>query len=522
MLIAPEHYNIANEIDQHFTEKTALIFEDELGEVKTITYSSLIKKANQLANGLTGLGLKKGDRVVVMTTRLIESYYIYLACLKAGLVISPTSEMQRAKDLSYRLNHSEAKAIIAYHPLVTEFDLIKEETPHLQYRIAFGQKVPGWHSMEDLMASELETYTTVDTSSEDYAFLAYTSGTTGMPKGVVHSHGWGYAHLRTAASKWLNIGQNDIVWATAAPGWQKWVWSPFLSILGSGATGFVCNKKFSPHQYLQRLQGYKINVLCCTPTEYRMMAKMEDINTFNLSHLHTAVSAGEALNREVIDIFQKNFGIQIRDGYGQTESTLLIANLNVKPEKIGSMGQPLLKDYLEIVDNNGRPVPSNEVGTIAIRKDFPALFSHYYKNEEKTKEAYRGNYYLTGDRASKDKDHYFWFQGRNDDVIISSGYTIGPFEVEDTLMKHEAVKECAVVAHPDSVRGNLVKAFVVLKEGIAESEHLVKELQQFVKRLTAPYKYPRIIQFIKSLPKTDSGKIKRVDLRNGYFENPLR
>ncbi|MDP4084306.1 MAG: AMP-binding protein [Bacillota bacterium] len=513
-LLAPEHYNIANEIDKHFSEKQALIWENELGERKTITYSELIKRANKLANGLKSLGLTKGDRVIVMTTRLIESYVIYLACLKAGIVISPASEMLREKDLAYRLNHSEAKAIITYHPFAKEFENITETTPFLQFRISFGQEIPGWLSMENLIDGEPETFQTVDTLKDDYAFLAYTSGTTGMPKGVVHSHGWGFAHLRIAAPKWLNISEKDTVWATAAPGWQKWVWSPFLSILGSGATGFVYNGRFQPHKYLKLLQDQKINVLCCTPTEYRMMAKLDDISNFNLSQLHTAVSAGEALNREVIDIFKNEFNIQIRDGYGQTESTLLIANLNVDSKKIGSMGQPLLLEFLEVVDETGQPVPVNEVGTIAIRKDFPALFKLYYKDIEKTNSAYRGNYFLTGDRATKDEDHYFWFQGRNDDVIISSGYTIGPFEVEDALMKHETVKECAVVAAPDPDRGNIVKAFVVLKDNVEPNESLVKELQQFVKKLTAPYKYPRVIQFVESLPKTDSGKIRRVELRN--------
>lgn len=513
-LIAPENYNLANEIDKHFSEKRALIWENELGEHESISYSELIKKANKFANGLTKLGLKKGDRVVVMTTRLIESYVIYLACLKAGIIISPSSELLKAKDLVYRLNHSEAKAIITYHRYVKEFENINESTPFLKFRIAFGQEVPNWLSMEEIMKEEPESFTTVATQKDDYAFLAYTSGTTGMPKGVVHSHGWGYAHLRIAAPKWLNISESDTVWATAAPGWQKWVWSPFLSILGSGATGYVYNGKFQPHKYLQILQDKKINVLCCTPTEYRMMAKLDDVSAFNLSHLHTAVSAGEALNREVIDVFKHHFDIQIRDGYGQTESTLLIANLNVDAEKIGSMGQPLLQEFIEIVDDNGQPIPVNQVGTIAVRKDFPALFKLYYKDSEKTNHAYRGDYFLTGDRASKDVNNYFWFQGRNDDVIISSGYTIGPFEVEDALMKHQSVKECAVVAAPDPIRGNIVKAFVVLKDGFSGTNDFIRELQQFVKSLTAPYKYPRIIQFVESLPKTDSGKIRRVDLRN--------
>ncbi|WP_160723034.1 acyl-CoA synthetase [Bacillus sp. USDA818B3_A] len=513
-LIAPEHFNLASEISKHASDKIALKWENENGETKTITYDVLNKQANKLANGFTKLGLEKGDRVVVMTTRLIESYVIYLACLKAGIVISPSSELLRAKDLVYRLNHSEAKAVISYYNLIKEFENITDETPYLQHKIAFGEEVPNWLSMETLMEEESETFVDVDTLKDDFAFLAYTSGTTGQPKGVVHSHGWGYAHLRIAASKWLNISEDDLVWATAAPGWQKWVWSPFLSILGSGATGFVYNGRFQPHKYLQLLQDNKVNVLCCTPTEYRMMAKLDDISTFDLTPLHTAVSAGEALNREVIDVFKNEFNILIRDGYGQTESTLLIANLNTDVNKLGSMGQPLMPEYLAVVDDEGRPAPINEVGTIAVKKDFPALFQQYYKNSESTAASYLGEYFLTGDRACRDEDNYYWFQGRKDDVIISSGYTIGPFEVEDALMKHKAVKECAVVASPDPVRGNVVKACIVLKEGIEGTSELTKELQSFVKNSTAPYKYPRVIEYMEALPKTDSGKIRRVALRS--------
>ncbi|MEH6907288.1 AMP-binding protein [Neobacillus drentensis] len=512
-LIAPEHFNLASEISKHNSNKIALRLENELGETRTISYAQLITKSNKLANGLTKLGLEKGDRVVVMTTRLIESYVIYLACLKAGLVISPTSELLRAKDLVYRLNHSEAKAVISYSELINEFENISEETPFLQFKIAFGQEVPNWISLEALMEDESDIFNDVDTLSEDYAFLAYTSGTTGQPKGVVHSHGWGYAHLRIAASKWLNISEEDLVWATASPGWQKWVWSPFLSILGSGATGYIYHGRFNPHKYLRLLQENKVNVLCCTPTEYRMMAKLDDLSSFDLSQLHTAVSAGEALNREVIDVFKNQFNILIRDGYGQTESTLLIANLNIDANKLGSMGQPLLQEFIEVVDENGQPAPINEVGTIAIRSDFPALFKQYYKNPVTTDSSYQGQYFLSGDRAMKDEDNYYWFQGRKDDVIISSGYTIGPFEVEDALMKHKAVKECAVVALPDPIRGNVVKAFVVLKEGTLGTVELTKELQGFVKNLTAPYKYPRVIEYIDALPKTDSGKIRRIELR---------
>jgi acetyl-CoA synthetase len=512
-LIAPERYNLTEEIEKHASDKLALRWENDRGEQKEITYNQLIGQGNQLANALTKLGLAKGDRVLVMVPRLIESYMIYFACLKAGLVIIPSSELLRAKDISYRMNHAEAKAVISFADFCKEIENIQEETPSLKVKIAFGGEVDGWASMEQLMDGESCQFERAETTREDIAFLPYTSGTTGQPKGVVHRHGWAYAHLRIAADKWLDIRENDKVWATAGPGWQKWVWSPFLSVLGKGATGFVYHGRFEPHKYLQLLQDQKINVLCCTPTEYRLMAKVDNLDKFDLSNLHSAVSAGEALNREVMDVFKRHFNVQVRDGYGQTESTLLIGTLKGMEIRQGSMGKPILEDFIDIIDESGEPVTAGKVGDIAVRKDFGALFKSYYKDPERTNSAFRGNYFVTGDRASKDRENYFWFEGRADDIIISSGYTIGPFEVEDALMKHPSVKECAVVASPDSIRGNVVKAFIILKDGFTGGDALEIELKEHVKRITAPYKYPRLIEFVEELPKTDSGKIRRVELR---------
>ena len=297
------------------------------------------------------------------------------------------------------------------------------------------------------------------------------------------------------------------------PGWQKWIWSPFVATLCSGATGFVYSGKFDPETYLGFLSEYEINVLCCTPTEYRLMAKVDQLDRYKLPSLRSAVSAGEPLNREVIDTFRRYFNIDVRDGYGQTENTLLVGILKGMEVKPGSMGMPTPGNRVEIIDEEGHPVQSGEVGDIAVHKDVPALFKRYYKDEERTQMAYRGDYYLTGDKASKDDDGYFWFEGRGDDIIISSGYTIGPFEVEDALVKHPEVQECAVVASPDEVRGNIVKAYIVLKDHSQAGDALVRVLQDHVKELTAPYKYPRKIEFIKELPKTTSGKIRRIELR---------
>lgn len=512
-LIAPEDYNIVAEFERFNDDRKAIIWVDDEGNKEEITYRQLLQNANKIANAFVKSGLKQGDKVLIMIPRLIKAYEVYIAALKSGIVVIPSSEMLRANDIEYRLSHSEASAVISYYPYVDELEQV-EQINQIQ-KFVVGNEKEGWIHLDSLMEECSNTFTMANTKREDMAFLSYTSGTTGNPKGVVHTHGWGYAHLKTAASNWLNIDENDVVWATAGPGWAKWLWSPFLSVLGSGATGFVYNGKFNPQKYLQLLQDFRVNVLCCTPTEYRLMAKVDDLEQYDLSELNSAVSAGEPLNREVIETFRRYFNVTVRDGYGQTENTLLVGitkDMEVRP---GSMGKPTPGNLVEIINDEGVICPPGEIGDIAVHRSTPALFKEYYKAPERTSAAYRGEYYLTGDRARKDEDGYFWFEGRSDDIIISSGYTIGPFEVEDALVKHPAVQECAVVASPDEIRGSIVKAYVVLKEGVLQNrEGLVEELQEHVKTLTAPYKYPRKIEFIDELPKTTSGKIRRIELRN--------
>ncbi|MGE7622723.1 acyl-CoA synthetase MbcS [Viridibacillus sp. NPDC096237] len=514
-LLAPEDYNLVEEFERyiHDEARKAIVYENESGNTDEITYAGLIKKANKVANVFTNHGLKKGDVILIMVPRLIDTYVTYVAALKAGLVVIPSSEMLRAKDIDYRLVHSEAKAIVSYEPYIEQFDEVK----HLEGLKLFviGQAHKPWIEIIQEAETTSEQFEMAPTKNTDMAFLSYTSGTTGSPKGVVHTHGWAYAHLKTAAAHWLGIEDGDLVWATASPGWQKWIWSPFLSVLGSGATGFVYNGKFEATKYLQLLERYKINALCCTPTEYRIMAKVDGLGEYNLSALHSAVSAGEPLNREVINVFARLFDLEVRDGYGQTENTLLVGTMKGMEARPGSMGKPTPGNIVDVVDEYGKPCPAGEVGDIAVHVTTPALFQEYLKDPERTSMQFRGDYYITGDQAKKDEDGYFWFEGRSDDIIISSGYTIGPFEVEDALVKHPAVQECAVIASPDEIRGNIVKAFVVLKNKEDKgSIMLIQELQDHVKQLTAPYKYPRAIEFIDELPKTTSGKIRRVELRN--------
>ncbi|KGX92948.1 acyl--CoA ligase [Pontibacillus halophilus JSM 076056 = DSM 19796] len=511
-LIAPPSYNVVSEVEVYAKdpEHVALKWEDDQGNSREITYNKLIRSANRIGNAFYSQGLKKGDKVLVMIPRSIEAYEVYLGALKAGFVVIPSSEMLKAKDLQYRIQHGEVQAVVSSYPCVDQFQDVNLDGV---LPFVIGNHVSGWKSLDDLMNVSSEQLDMADTSSDDLAFISYTSGTTGLPKGVVHTHGWGYAHLRTAASHWLDIKEKDRVWATAGPGWQKWIWSPFLSVLGSGATGFIYQGKFSSSKYLELLQRHEMNVLCCTPTEYRLMAKERNLDQYDLSHMHSAVSAGEPLNREVIDTFKRQFNITVRDGYGQTENTLLVGVLKGMEVKPGSMGKPTPGNRVELIDEEGVPLGVGQVGDIAVHLETPALFKEYYKDPERTQMSRRGDYYVTGDQAKKDEDGYYWFEGRRDDIIISSGYTIGPFEVEDALVKHSAVQECAVVASPDEIRGNVVKAFVVLQPEEQPSDALIEDLQNHVKELTAPYKYPRKIEFLEELPKTTSGKIRRIELR---------
>lgn len=521
-LIAPMDYNIVMEMEKHVQHENrkALIWEDEEGRKREITYGQLKKNVNKIGNVFLESGLKKGDKLLVMIPRRIEAYEVYLAALKAGIIVVPSSEMLKTNDLQYRISHGEVNGVVSYHSFTEQYKDLDEYGSLIKF--AVGRPVDNWYFLDGLMEDSSTSLEMAATTRDDTAFISYTSGTTGNPKGVVHTHGWGFAHLKTAPENWLCVKTGDKVWATAGPGWQKWIWSPFLSVLGMGATSFIYNGRFNAEKYLSLLEENAINVLCCTPTEYRLMAKVDDLSRYKLTHLHSAVSAGEPLNVEVINTFRNYFNVTVRDGYGQTENTLLLGvmkNMEVKP---GSMGKPTPGNDVEIIDEFGEPVGVNVVGDIAVRLNSPALFKEYYKDAERTNASRRGDFYITGDQARKDEDGYFWFEGRSDDIIISSGYTIGPFEVEDALVKHPHVQECAVVASPDAVRGSIVKAFVVLKPNVqGEPEQLMKQLQEHVQSLTAPYKYPREIEFIKELPKTISGKIRRVELRKKEIERKV-
>ncbi|OYD08898.1 acyl-CoA synthetase [Paludifilum halophilum] len=511
----PEYYNISQDVDRHAEnpDKIAIRWENDCGEKRSLTYRHLKEESHRLALGLLDRGLIPGDRVMILLPRIPEAYIAYLGVLKAGLTVLPGSEMLQAGDIRYRLQHAEVKAIIFDAGLKNRVEKAAADTPALECGFVHGADNSGsWERLDRVGRGGTEEELP-RTRSDDVAFISYTSGTTGGPKGVIHHHSWAIPHQAVAAEQWLGIREGDTVWATAGPGWAKWVWSPFISTLGSGAEALVYQGRFDPETYLSLMQRYQVNVLCCTPTEYRMMAKVDGLDRYDLSSLKSATSAGEPLNREVIDTFRRHFGVEVRDGYGQTENTLLVGTLKGMKVKPGSMGKPTPGNRVAIIDSDGKPVSPGEMGDIAVHRDSPALFKGYFRDAERTRAAFRREWYLTGDQAREDEQGYFWFEGRSDDIIISAGYTIGPFEVEDALVQHPAVRECAVVASPDPVRGSVVKAFVLLKADRKPSEELKAKLQEHVKKVTAPYKYPRKIEFVSELPKTTSGKIRRIELR---------
>ncbi|MFI8496315.1 acyl-CoA synthetase [Peribacillus butanolivorans] len=514
-LIVPEYYNIAWDIDGYADgePQVAIYWEDAIGITKTLTYQELRHLSNKFANVLKNIGLTKGDKILIVLPRIPETYIAYIAALKLGLVISPGSDMLMPKDLLYRINQSQAKAIICYHTLTDRVHKISSETVSLRYYFTVGGEVEGWQNYENLIKGMPSKFDPVATRSDDSAFLCYTSGATGNPKGVIHDHGWVYAHRALSVKIGFNCGPGTLIWSTVSPAWIKWVHNAFINTLGSGATGLAYNGHLDGEKYLQMIEKYNVNFLCATATEYRKISNVDQLDRFKISSLKNALSAGEPLNNQVIDKFKRHFNVKVGDGYGQTENTLLITSLNDMNVKPGSLGRSTLGDLVRVNDDNGNPLPFGEVGVIAVHRSVRGLFKEYHNDPERTKSVFHGDWYMTGDLAKMDQDGYFWFEGRSDDLIISSGYTIGPSEIEEALLSYENVKECAVVPSPDAVRGAVVKAFIVIDKKVIPSDNLVKKLQNYVKTITAPYKYPREIEFVSELPKTVSGKIQRGKLR---------
>ena len=509
----PTDFNFARDVVDVLgrEDRRGLLFVAADGSRHDVSFPQIAETTQRWAGAFAELGLAKGDRVVVLLPKIPAWLYAMTALLRIGAVVVPCSEQLRAKDLAYRAIHSEATTIVAHVSNAAEVDRLRAMAPGVTRYLLVGGERDGWTTLDQRVTTAAPVAGNA-TANDDLAYIVYTSGTTKDPKGVVHVHAYTYAK-RMQAAVWLDAKPTDLVWSTAGTGWAKSLWNVLLGPWSCGAAIVLDEGGFDPAARMDLIRDLGVTVLCQAPTEYRLEAKLANLATWKLPKLRHVVSAGEPLNPEVLARWHDAFGQTILDGYGQTENSLLVANrpgLDVRP---GSMGKPTPGHDVDVVDEDGHSCAVGIVGDIGVRGTPPTLFRGYYKNDEETRASHRGAWYLTGDRATKDADGYFWFVGRADDVISSGAYRIGPFEVESALLEHPAVLESAVVGSPDADRGNIVKAFVVLRAGHAPSAELVRELQDHCKRVTAPYKYPREIEFVPELPKTRSGKIRRVELR---------
>jgi len=521
-LDVPEHFNFAFDVVDKWAEdrtKLALISLDPAGEnAQHHTFWDLKVQSNRFANVLKGLGVGKGTRTFVMLPRIPQWYVAMLGLMKVGAVPMPATTLCTPGDIEYRVN--EAEATLAITDLENS-DKVAEAAgncPSLAHLLLVGDERKGWISYDEQMGQASTTLENVEpTRSDDPLLIYFTSGTVGYPKMVLHTHAsYGLAHVITAKF-WQDLKDTDLQWTLSDTGWAKAAYGKLFGQWTQGAAVLQHDAKgrFDPALTLKIVERYGVTCFCAPPTAYRMLV-LEDLAKYDLGSLRHCTGAGEPLNPEVMKIWEDGTGLTIYDGYGQTETVLLVGNFRCLPVRPGSMGKPSPGFTVAIVDEDGEELPYGQEGQIAVKvkPERPVgLLREYWKYPEGMEASFFGDWYLTGDKAYKDEDGYFWFVGRADDVIISAGYRIGPFEVESALIEHPAVAESAVVASPDPVRGDVVKAFVILTPGYVPSDELVVSIQDHVRQSTAPYKYPRVVEFVTELPKTISGKIRRVELR---------
>ena len=520
---APDDFNFAYDVVDKIAEmepnRRAMVWTNVRGDEKVFTFKQISDYSTQAANLFKAHGIKKGDTVLLILKRNYQFWFAILGLHKIGAIAVPATNLLTTKDIVYRLGAAQIKAAVC----TCECDVhqhIDEAEKKLGYSIlkfsAMGD-FDGYINFDEEMAKQPTTIERVPVSRTDGMLMYFTSGTSGEPKMALHGFFYPLAHIVTAVH-WQNVDPEGLHLTVAETGWGKAVWGKLYGQWLAGAGIFVYDfDKFVPAELLHLIEKYRITTFCAPPTIYRFFIK-EGMEGYDLSSLQHVTIAGEALNEEVYRKFKEYTGLSLMEGYGQTETTLTIANLSVDRVRPGSMGLPSPLYDVALLDDEGNSVPTGEVGEIVLRADQalcsqPGLFLEYYRDPENTAYAWRNGYYHTGDTAYRDEDGYYWYVGRKDDIIKSSGYRIGPFEVESALMEHPAVLECAVTGVPDPVRGQLVKATIVLTSKYAPSEELKKEIQDFVKKLTAPYKYPRAIEFVTELPKTISGKIRRVEIR---------
>ena len=522
----PENFNFGYDVVDEWAriqpDKKALCWTNDKGEHIDFTFADIKRESDKTAAYFKSLGIGHGDMVMLILKRRYEFWFSIIALHKLGAVCIPATHLLTEKDIIYRCNAADIKMIVAVGDKIVTDHINRSiaDSPSLQHCVSIGPIVPeGWkdfHTGIDT-AKPFERPNFVN-NNNDTSLLYFTSGTTGNPKMVAHDFTYPLGHIITG-SFWHNLHENSLHLTLADTGWGKAVWGKLYGQWIAGANVFVYDfEKFTPADVLVMIEKYNITSFCAPPTVFRFLIR-EDLSKFNISSLKYCTIAGEALNPKVYEEFFRITGIKLMEGFGQTETTLTIATYPWVKPKPGSMGIRNPQYDIDLLTNDGRWAEDGEQGQIVIRTDKGkplGLFKEYYRDPEKTQEAYHDNIYYTGDVAWRDEDGYFWFVGRADDVIKSSGYRIGPFEVESALMTHPAVVECAITGVPDEVRGQVVKATIVFAASYKEraGEDLIKELQDHVKHVTAPYKYPRVIEFVEELPKTISGKIRRVEIRN--------
>lgn len=521
----PENFNFGYDVVDAWAaenpEKKAILWTNDKGEHIQFTYADLKRYTDMTASYFQHMGIGHGDKVMLILKRRYEFWFSILALHKLGAVVIPATHLLTKKDIVYRCNAAGIKMIVAAGEAVITDHILAAmpESPSVEKLISVGPEYP--QGFEDFhkgieFAAPFVRPEHVNTN-DDIMLMYFTSGTTGEPKMVAHDFTYPLGHISTGVY-WHNLHEDSLHLTIADTGWGKAVWGKLYGQMFAGANIFVYDhEKFTPAEILKKIHDYHITSLCAPPTIYRFLIR-EDLSKFDLSSLEYCTTAGEALNYSVYEEFKRITGIRLMEGFGQTETTLTLATFPWMEPKPGSMGVPNPQYHIDLLTPDGRSAEDGEQGQIVIRTDkgkLLGLFKEYYRAPELTADAWHDGIYYTGDVAWRDEDGYYWFVGRADDVIKSSGYRIGPFEVESALMTHPAVVECAITGVPDEIRGQVVKATIVLAKDYKEQAgpELIKELQDHVKRVTAPYKYPRVIEFVNELPKTISGKIRRVEIR---------
>ena len=509
-------YDVVDDIAVNDPDRRALVWAHENGESKIFTFADIKRLSDKTCNYLKAKGLKKGDFVILVMKHSYQFWYLTVALHKMGVVVVPATYMLKPHDIKYRVNSANIKAafVTIQTDIADSFDATTD-IPCLEHKFIIGGQRDGWEDFDTEMEKYPETWERVPNKNTDHFLMYFTSGTSGNPKMAMHDFTYPLGHI-LLAKHWHQVDPEGLHWSVADTGWAKNAWGKIYGQWIMESAVFVYEyDKFEPSDILDMIEKFKITTFCCPPTMFRLYLNA-GLEGHDLSSLKNCCIAGEALNPDTYETWYKATGLKLMEAFGQTESSVIVGTLRGMTPKPGSMGKPSPQYKVKLVDAHGNEVPHGQDGEIvvSIEPRVPGIFKEYYLDENKTAETLCDGWHHTGDMAWMDEDGYIWYSGRNDDIIKSSGYRISPFEIESVLMEHPSVLECAVTGVPDPVRGQLVKATIVLREEFEPSDELKIELQKYVKNGTAPYKYPRIVEFVKGLPKSISGKVKRVDIRN--------